>query len=265
MRTNSHERSFLSTVYEQAADNMSAEDETIALWTAGSLYAGAADTTVSTLYAFFVLMAIHPEIQQRAQTEIDEAVGTQQLPGINDRQNLPYVEALIKETLRWHPVAPTGIPHLMTANGTCAGCDIPKGANVIANLWAIGRDPDVYTDANTFYRDRFLGPSPETDPRSFVFGFGRRICPGKLMADQTLFLTISRALAVFNICKAIDDDGVVIETLLEFEPGLVSQPKAVQLDIKARSPGHEALIREVEVLHPWQKSHAEELRGITSW
>lgn len=85
------------------------------------------------------------------------------------------------------------------------------------------------------------------------------------MADQTLFLTISRALAVFNICKAIDDDGVVIETLLEFEPGLVSQPKAVQLDIKARSPGHEALIREVEVLHPWQKSHAEELRGITSW
>ena len=80
-------------------------------------------------------MAIYPDIQQRAQSEIDEIVGNGRLPSISDRHNLPFVEALIKETLRWHPVAPTGIPHLTTADATCAGYDIPKGANVIPNLW----------------------------------------------------------------------------------------------------------------------------------
>ena len=69
---------------------------------------GGADTTVSAIYSFFLAMTLFPHVLKRAQEEIDSVIGSDRLPAFEDRPNLPYVEALVKEVFRWNPVAPLG-------------------------------------------------------------------------------------------------------------------------------------------------------------
>jgi cytochrome P450 len=80
-------------------------------------------------------MVVFPKIQQKAQTELDEVVGREQLPTFADYERLPYIRAIVKETLRWRPVVPLGIPHLLTQDDTYGGYHIPKGAICISNVW----------------------------------------------------------------------------------------------------------------------------------
>jgi hypothetical protein len=84
---------------------------------------------------FFLAMILYPEVQRKAQAEIDNVVGTRRLPSFDDRGNLPYVEAIVKEVLRWHPVAPMGLPHMTTDDIIFNGYLIPKGALIIPNIW----------------------------------------------------------------------------------------------------------------------------------
>lgn len=80
-------------------------------------------------------MAVFPEAQRKAQEEIDRVVGQDRLPNVSDRPNLPYVEALVKEVLRWHPVAPMGLPHTSSEDDVAEGYFIPKDALLLANIW----------------------------------------------------------------------------------------------------------------------------------
>ena len=80
---------------------------------------------------------MYPEVQRRAQEEIDRVVGTDRLPGFEDRDNLPYVDAVVKEVLRWHPIGPMGLPHTSTEDGFYEGYFIPKGSLLLANIWCI--------------------------------------------------------------------------------------------------------------------------------
>lgn len=114
-----------------------------------------------------------------------------------------------------------------------------------------------------FNPDRFLGDSPEPEPADYMFGFGRRVCSGKLLAESSVWLTIAKSLAAFTVEKALDTDGKVIETELRAAPGLISHPYPFKADIKPRSAAHEALIREVERAHPWEKSHADRLEDFS--
>ncbi|KAL1965863.1 hypothetical protein VTN77DRAFT_4996 [Rasamsonia byssochlamydoides] len=213
-------------------------------------------------YAFFLAMTLFPEVQQKAQREIDQVVGTDSLPVISDRENLPYIDAIVKEVLRWHPVAPMGLPHMTTEDDIYQGYLIPKGALLMPNIWGFTHDPKSYHDPMVFKPERFLGPTPEPDPHTFAFGFGRCICPGRLLADSTLYLSIAKSLAVFNITKPVDENGREVEPVVEFLPGVISHPAPFKTRITPRSPKHEELIHSVEREHPWQKSDAETLESI---
>ena len=90
------------------------EEENRIMWVVGAIYSGGADTTVSALTTFVLAMVLYPSAQHKAQEEIDRVIGKDRLPLISDRESLPYVEALFKEVLRWHPVAPLGVPHRLT-------------------------------------------------------------------------------------------------------------------------------------------------------
>lgn len=79
-------------------------------------------------------MAQFPDIQHHAQAELDGVVGLR-LPTLNDRPNLPYIDALIKEVMRWHPIGPLGLPHMTTQEDEYNGYRIPKGAVLIPNIW----------------------------------------------------------------------------------------------------------------------------------
>jgi hypothetical protein len=92
-----------------------------------------------------------------------------------------------------------------------------------------------------------------------IFGYGRRICPGRYFADSSVWLIIARTLAVFDISKGLDDNGREIEPSALFMPGIISHPEPFKATIKPRSPQHETLIRQVEQLHPWEKGSASKL------
>ena len=180
--------SYVQALLEKGAGKMTAEEEFVAKWSAASLYTGGADTTVSSITCFFLAMALNPLVQKKAQEEIDRVIGTDRLPTFADRDDLPYVNAVVKEVLRWHPVVPMGLPHVVAEDDLYAGYYIPKGSMLLANIHGFMHDPATFKNPEVFNPDRFLGPNPETDPHTLCFGFGRRICPGRKLADASVFL-----------------------------------------------------------------------------
>ncbi|KAJ6498245.1 cytochrome P450 [Mycena vulgaris] len=217
------------------------ENELTVKWTAASMSAAGPDTTAWTIFAFFKAIALYPDVLNRAQAEIDSVVGSDRLPQLSDRPHLPFIEAIVLESFRWHPVAPLGFPHRLTEDDHYEGYFLPKGTLVQANENHSG--PLLYPNPNVFDPTRFLAserkqvqPNPE-----FTFGWGRRICPGRLMAVEVLFIAYAQAIAVYNISKP-KVSGIVIEPHTERSEGVVSRPTAFKCDIKPRNKKALALI-----------------------
>ncbi|KXN89187.1 O-methylsterigmatocystin oxidoreductase [Leucoagaricus sp. SymC.cos] len=200
-----------------------AEGEKVAINVAGTAFLGGADTTVSTIQSFFLAMCLHPEIQKKGQEELDSVLLGKRLPDLDDRPSLPYVNAIAKEAIRWHPVLPLGVPHMTTDDDEFNGWFIPKGTIVIGSAWSILHDPEAYKDPLEFIPERFLrdgqlDPSVR-DPSITAFGFGRRICPGRHMSDISLFLTIASFLSCFEIRAPLDENGNPIKPSGEYTSG----------------------------------------------
>ncbi|KAG1833631.1 cytochrome P450 [Suillus subalutaceus] len=237
-------KSFTSDLLE--IDTLTAEEEHVVKWSALSLYAGGADTTVSAIYSLFLAMTLFPDVQKKAQAEIDVVVGPNRLPSFADRDSLPYTEALAKEVLRWHAVLPTGFPHLLTEDDMHDGYYIPKGSLIMPNISFMLNDPRTYAKPSQFEPDRFLardGKESETDPRTICFGFGRRICPGLHLADASIWISTAMSLAVFGISKVVENG---IEVTPEVDPlsGTISHLKSFKCSIKPRSATAIALIQQ---------------------
>ncbi|KAJ7142248.1 cytochrome P450 [Mycena epipterygia] len=220
------------------------DEETIKA-TAASMYLAGSDTTVAVLSTFFLAMLANPEAQRKAQMEIDMVIGQGHLPDFNDEQSLPYISALVKEVLRWKPVLPIGLPHYLSVEDEYRGYRLPAGSIIIGNIWAIFQDEDMYPDPSTFKPERFLRngkPNPDVRDPEVVFGFGRRMCPGRHMAMESVWITIASILSVFDITKAIGDDGQIIEPSYEYSPDLLSAPLPFKCSITPRSPEAMALV-----------------------
>ncbi|KIY67969.1 cytochrome P450 [Cylindrobasidium torrendii FP15055 ss-10] len=238
----------LGTTYRSLADG-TAEDSFCAKWLrremtteelnlmrygAGGTLGGGADTTAITLYCFYLLMAMHPEIHERVQAEVDSVCGRDRLPNFTDKAHLPYLQAVIKEVVRTHPAVPLAIPHTSLEDDIIDGYFIPKGSVVFGNLWQIAHDPVAYPNPFKFDPDRFLGDSPQRDPYDYVFGIGRRYCPGRLLAHASIFITFAMSLSVFNIGLAKDENGEPIVPSIDSQPGIVSMLAKYPLNITPR-------------------------------
>lgn len=235
------------------------EDEKAIKFSAAALYGGGAETTISSLSGFVLAMLKFPDVQRKAQEEIDGVIGNGRLPQHEDRERLPYVDAVVKEALRWWPVTPLGIPHSVDEDIEYRGYLIPKGTILVPSIWWFLHDPEVYQDPLSFDPTRFISPRDEPDPSNVAFGFGRRICPGRHLAETSLFLTIAQLLATFNIDKALDAEGKVIEPPVESTPGIVDHPRPFAYRLAPRSAAHRELVQNVEKEYPWQQSDAENL------
>lgn len=168
------EDSFVSVLLRA---DLPAEEIIDAKWAAGTIYGGGAHTTASAISIFFLAMTRYPDVQAKAQAEIAAVLGSRRLPTFADRVNLPYVDALCKEVLRYHPVSPMGVPHRLMEDDTHDGFFIPKGSIVLANIWSMTHNPEVYANPMVFDPSRFIASNHSTaepDPGDFVFGFGRR-------------------------------------------------------------------------------------------
>ena len=162
-------------------------------------------------------MIAFPEVQRRAQAEIDTVVGRDRLPTFADSPHLPYVHAIINEILRWRPVtALGGVPHVATKEDWYEGMYIPKGTICIANIWQCNRDRAVFGhDVEEFRPERHLdengnllpGPFETKEAGHVTFGFGRRICVGKELATESLFIDTVRILWAAKLERARDENG----------------------------------------------------------
>ncbi|THU76246.1 cytochrome P450 [Dendrothele bispora CBS 962.96] len=137
------------------------------------------ETTTTTLMWFILAMVLYPEVQKRAQGELDGVVGQSRLPSFTDAKHLPYIQAILKEVLRWRPALPFGLPHAINEDDYYNGYYIPKGSICFANSWSINHDPSIYSsDADEFRPERHLDTNSnlkdESSDGHFSYGFGQR-------------------------------------------------------------------------------------------
>ncbi|QRW19764.1 cytochrome P450 family protein [Rhizoctonia solani] len=194
------------------------------------------NSTLAMLW-FVVAMAMYPDIQEKAQQEIDQIVGTDRLPNVEDRPSLHYVERLLTEIVRWYPSAPFGVPHVCTEENEYRGYRIPKGAVMIGHIRATVREEHVYKDAEEFNPDRFLDP---TVPPPQAFG----ICPGQHFFREMFYIEVVLILATMKVERCKDENGKdIVPTAETTENNVISRPVPFKVKIVPRSEHHAELIR----------------------
>ncbi|KAJ7159322.1 cytochrome P450 [Mycena crocata] len=214
--------------------------EHVVKWTAGTMYGSGTESMSLTLAGFVMVMALYPDVQKKAQEEVDLLLKGNRLPSVEDRPSLPYVNAVITETMRWHVSLPLSMPRVAEQDDIYNGYLIPKGSLILPNVRGIADEGDYLTN---FSPERHLTEKSGTiDPLSYVFGFGRRACPGRLLAENSVFIFVASILATFNITKALDSAGNVIPIVPGFAPGLISHPLPFNCSIVPRSPETQQLI-----------------------
>nr|BAK09444.1 cytochrome P450 [Postia placenta] len=250
MASGVYKPSFASVLIEAKSENgqLSTRAESHIKGAAATVYAAGAETSADVVLTLILAMLLHPNVSEKAQKEIDSVVGPDRLPEFHDRKRLPYLESVLSEVHRWNPPAPLGVPHRLKCNDEYKGYFIPKGASIISNIWAISRDTSIYPDPDTFWPERFGQMDAETfkayDPKKYVFGFGRRVCPGRHLADLTTWLAAANILATMDIRKARDHAGAEIEPKVSFVSALTRGPQKFACSICPRSLASVELIKQ---------------------
>ncbi|KAJ7126055.1 cytochrome P450 [Mycena epipterygia] len=222
-------------------------DETAVRQATAAMFASGSAATVSALSTFVLAMVLFPDVQARAQREIDQVVAGR-LPNFSDEASLPYITAIIREVGRWNPVVPLAFPHMLSADDTYKGYHLKAGSIVFPNTWAILHDPVVYPDPHIFKPKRFLTSDGKINPQmkdpEATWGFGRRSCPGRRMATSSMYIAIATVLATFDISAAVDTNGKPIKPSCEYGSGMLRYPKAFKCTIKPRSEDAATLVSE---------------------
>jgi len=196
----------------------------------------ATDTTAATSVWTMTALMKNPRVMRKVQDEIRNLGGEKDFLDEDDIQNLPYLKAVIKETLRLHLPAPLLMQRESRENCTISGYNIPAKTILYVNAWAIQRDPNVWKNPEEFYPERFLESSINFNGQDFdliPFGAGRRICPGMPMAVASLELILANLLYSFDWKLP---HGIVKEDIdTEMLPG-ITQHKKNPLCLVAKIP-----------------------------
>ncbi|KAI3612829.1 cytochrome p450, partial [Moniliophthora roreri] len=210
-------------------------------WLAAAMCIAAFETTETTLNWLVLAMITFPEVQRKAQEELDRVIGRARIPTLNDLDSLSYMRAVVKEVLRWRPALPTSLFHASLEDDIYEGYYIPKGCLVIPNVLAINHDEEIYgPNPDEFRPERFLNeddthkPSPPDtkDEGHHTFGFGHRICSGRHLAFNTLF-TFAIVLWAMHLEAGKDGDEISTE---DEAYGITSQTRKYSVSTRARFP-----------------------------
>ncbi|XP_060564491.1 steroid 17-alpha-hydroxylase/17,20 lyase-like [Ruditapes philippinarum] len=176
---------------EDGKDALSGLDEDHLVQTLTDIFFAGIDTSRFTLRFALLHMVAFPDIQEKVQEEIDNAVGRDRLPGVADRPNLGYTEAVLHESMRLASVAPSGVFHQASCDTELSGYRIPKGTNIAINHWALHHDPSAWDDVDRFIPERYLGEDGKLGPKPknwLPFSAGTRVCLGEFVAKPELHL-----------------------------------------------------------------------------
>ncbi|XP_004237820.1 cytochrome P450 71A1 [Solanum lycopersicum] len=166
-----------------------------------SLLAGATDTSAATIEWTFQELMRRPNIMEKAHHELERAIGKERWVEEEDFSKLPYIDAIIKETFRLHPLCAVLPPRYSTEDCNVAGYDIPKGTTVYVNAWSLGRNPKYWDRAEEFIPERFIENNIDIKGQNFAllpFGSGRRKCPGYSLGMKVVRTTMANLMHGFN-------------------------------------------------------------------
>ncbi|KAG2125389.1 cytochrome P450 [Suillus clintonianus] len=214
------------------------------------------ETTAAVIMNFILVMILYPDMQEKARKLIESVVGTKRLPTFEDRPSLPYIDAILRECLRWRPVFPLAIMHAAVESDVYEGYYIPKGmrvppdlikfmliysagATITPNVWAMCHNEAKYPNPDEFNPDRFLNADGTLtdDTVSIVWGFGRRICPGRHLAESSVWSAMVHILAIFKLSIAKDESGNEIKFKPRWDGGITVRPVPFPCSITPRNAG----------------------------
>ncbi|OVA15923.1 Cytochrome P450 [Macleaya cordata] len=168
----------------------------------GIYFTAGTDTSALTMEWTMAALLNHPDVLEKVMAEIDTQVGHERLLDETDLAKLPYLHCVINETFRLYPVAPLLVPHASSQECTVGGYTVPRGTVLMANAWAIHRDPKLWNEPTKFKPERFLENKEREgggmNYNFMPFGFGRRGCPGNLMGMQVVSLALGRLIQCFE-------------------------------------------------------------------
>ncbi|CAN1223775.1 Flavonoid 3'-monooxygenase CYP75B137 [Linum grandiflorum] len=182
---------------------------------------GGTDTSSTTIEWVMSELILNPESMKRVQHELTEVIKPDSVVEESDISNLPFLHAVVKETLRLHPVAPLLLPRSPTESCHVGGYTIPEGAKVFLNVWAMHRDPDYWTNPSSFCPGRFVNEGLDYMGNNFhylPFGSGRRFCAGFQLGEKMVMYVLATFLHMFDwevpedvVADTEEKFGVVLE------------------------------------------------------
>ncbi|KAI3619277.1 cytochrome [Moniliophthora roreri] len=248
----------------------------------GVLLEGGSETVANFLRYLVMALIIFPDVQRKAQAEIDRVVGKERMPTLFDIKDLPYIQALIKEVHRFCPATP-GMLHATTADEEYRGFVLPKDTAILANIYGIYHNPQHFDDPEMFNPERYLshefGIKQGVDASFFrddiVFGFGRRACPGIYVARDFLNLNTMNLIWAFDFALLKDAMGNEIPVSLDNceKKGIVPVLSPFRCRIRPRSQNvvniverefkeaTETFVKFERDLAPADKKWVDEVRG----
>nr|CAA64635.1 cytochrome P450 [Nicotiana tabacum] len=165
------------------------------------MLAGGTESSAVTVEWAISELSKKPEIFKKATEELDRVIGQNRWVQEKDIPNLPYIEAIVKETMRLHPVAPMKATECRE-NSKVAGYDVQKGTRVLVSVWTIGRDPTLWDEPEVFKPERFHEKASIDvkghDYELLPFGVGRRMCPGYSLGLKVIQASLANLLHGFN-------------------------------------------------------------------
>jgi cytochrome P450 len=243
------EASIASLFLQSQRDVPEIDDERVKCAIGDMMIAGTVTTSMST-YFLLHLLCHHPEIQRKLQDEIDAVLGSSATASLDDMVQMPYTRATMFELQRYMCVNPLGLPHCAgEEGGTIAGQTIPKGTNLLPNIWSVLYDETFWTNPEQFNPERFLtadgelvGPEHPNRRRLLAFGFGARLCPGENFAYSRIFMFTTALLKCITVSIDPSSAHVPYEPRT-FSLTLGNEPHPYRLMMAVRQPSRDVYRR----------------------
>ncbi|XP_075179729.1 cytochrome P450 2G1-like [Anomaloglossus baeobatrachus] len=216
---------FLLRMKQEEKNDKTAFTITNLVTTVHDMFLGGSETTSITVNFGFLLLAKHPEIQDKVHREIDQVIGREKEPRADDRNHMPYTNAFLHEIQRYSDVFPMGVVRSTTKHVNFYGYDIPKGTDVLPLLTTVLRDPSHFEKPEEFNINHFMDEDNKFKKNNafMPFSAGKRACVAESLVRLELFIFFTVILQKFTVKPTVDPKDFDISPI---ESGFENIPPA---------------------------------------